>query len=149
MGGINLCFVYGSGERRIVPRAHRHVAARITATRCHARHDLATPRGGQDLYDELGSRQRLGELTEVFACGPPPSYAVARSRGRGNWTVGTVSRPITMQLLKALLDVQTGHGPDPNGLDVTSSSDRHQLRFRHEQGILLLWWRRAFAFAPW
>jgi len=122
MGGMNLCFVYGSGPsaRIVTPALTGTLLPGITRdSLLTLAHDLGySTEEGKISTDDWQRGNASGELTEVFACG---TAAVITPVGEvksaaGNWTVGDGQPgPITMQLRKALLDVQTGHGPDPHG----------------------------------
>jgi branched-chain amino acid aminotransferase len=122
MGGMNLYFVYGSGEhaRLVTPKLTGTLLPGIT------RDSLLT------VADDLGYRSeeaqistddwrlgnQSGELTEVFACG---TAAVITPVGEvksaeHEWTVGSGEPgPVTKRLRKALLDIQTGQAPDAHG----------------------------------
>jgi branched-chain amino acid aminotransferase len=122
MGGMNLCFVYGSGSdaRLVTPKLTGTLLPGIT------RESLLTL--AQDLgyrseeamitTEEWQAGNAGGELTEVFACG---TAAVITPVGHvksatAEWTVGDGNPgPVTMQLREALLDLQTGKAPDPHG----------------------------------
>jgi len=122
MGGMNLCFVYGSGEeaRVVTPKLTGTLLPGIT------RESLLTL--AQDLgyrseeamitTEEWQAGNASGELTEVFACGTgavitPVGHVKAADT---EWTVGDgTPGPVTMRLRKALLDLQTGKAPDPHG----------------------------------
>jgi branched-chain amino acid aminotransferase len=122
MGGMNLYFVYGSGEnaRVVTPKLTGTLLPGIT------RDSLLTL--AQDLgygsdeavitTDDWQAGNASGELTEVFACG---TAAVITPVGHvksaeTEWTVGDGGPgPVSMRLRKALLDVQTGQAPDPHG----------------------------------
>jgi branched-chain amino acid aminotransferase len=122
MGGMNLCFVYGSGPdaRLVTPKLTGTLLPGIT------RESLLTL--AQDLgyhseeamitTEEWQAGNAGGELTEVFACG---TGAVITPVGRvksatAEWTVGDGNPgPVTMRLREALLDLQTGKAPDPHG----------------------------------
>ncbi len=122
MGGMNLCFVYGSG-----PSA-RIVTPALTGTLLPGVTRDSLLRVAQDLgygaeegkisTDEWRAGNASGELTEVFACG---TAAVITPVGtvksaHGGWTIGDgAPGPITMQLRESLLGLQTGHAPDPHG----------------------------------
>ncbi|MFN8125887.1 MAG: branched-chain amino acid aminotransferase [Candidatus Nanopelagicales bacterium] len=121
MGGMNLYFVYGSGPgaRLMTPSLTGSLLPGIT------RDSLLTL--GADLgYDVEEGRISVedwrkgcesGEITEVFACGTaavitPVGHVKAHS---GEWTVADGgSGPVTQQLRRALLDIQTGVAPDPH-----------------------------------
>ena len=73
---------------------------------------------GRISVEEWQAENASGGITEVFGCG---TAAVITPIGEvrsasGGWIVGDGQPgPISMQLRKALLDVQTGHVPDPHG----------------------------------
>jgi len=120
MGGMNLFFVYGSGEnaRVATPRLTGTLLPGVT------RDSLLT------LADDLGigaSEETIsveqwregcasGEITEVFACGTAAVITpVGRvdSKNSGTWTIAD-GQPgdITMKLRQALVDIQNGAAPD-------------------------------------
>ena len=123
MGGMNLYFVYGSGDatRLVTPSAHRHAAARhhprLHASRWpptsarRSRSAASPPRSG-----EAGNAS--GEITEVFACGTAAvitPVGSVKAEGRA-WTVGDGEPgPVTQRLRETLLGVQTGRLPDTHG----------------------------------
>lgn len=122
MGTNNLYFVYGSG-----PSA-RIMTPALTGTLLPGivRDSLLTlakdlgysVEEGRLSVDEWQSENASGSITEVFGCG---TAAVITPIGEvhsaaGSWTVGDGQPgPITLQLRKALLDLQTGHATDPHG----------------------------------
>jgi branched-chain amino acid aminotransferase len=122
MGGMNLYFVYGSGEgaRVMTPKLTGTLLPGIT------RDSLLTLANDLGYKSEEGTisiedwrlDNEAGELTEVFACG---TAAVITPVGQvksteHDWTVGDgTPGPVTMRLRQALLDVQTGHSADPHG----------------------------------
>jgi branched-chain amino acid aminotransferase len=122
MGTNNVFFVYGSG-----PSA-RIVTPALTGTLLPGvvRDSLLTlvkdlgysVEEGRISTDEWQAENASGGITEVFGCG---TAAVITPIGEvrsaaGDWTVADGQPgPITMQLRKALLDVQTGRAPDPHG----------------------------------
>jgi branched-chain amino acid aminotransferase len=122
MGGMNLCFVYGSGgdARVVTPRLTGTLLPGVT------RDSLLTL--AKDLgygteesvisTDDWREGNASGEITEVFACGTAavitPIGAVKSTHGE--WTVGDGEPgPVTMQLRTALLDIQRGTGADQHG----------------------------------
>ncbi|MFA7265998.1 MAG: branched-chain amino acid aminotransferase [Candidatus Nanopelagicales bacterium] len=122
MGGMNLFFVFGSGEnaRLLTPSLSGALLPGVT------RDSLLTI--GKDLgyqveegrisVDEWRKASESGELTEVFACGTAAVITpVGAVKGRqGEWTInGGEPGPITMQLREYLLNLQTGAIPDPHG----------------------------------
>jgi branched-chain amino acid aminotransferase len=127
MGGMNLCFVYGSGPsaRIVTPALTGSLLAGVTRdSLLTLARDLGyTAEEDKISTDSWREDAASGALTEVFACG---TAAVITPVGTvksadGNWTMGDgTSGPITLQLRQALLDIQTGKAPDPHGW-------RHQL----------------------
>jgi branched-chain amino acid aminotransferase len=122
MGTNNVYFVYGTGS------SARILTPALTGTLLPGvvRDSLLTVAKdlgysvdeGRISTDEWQAECASGGITEVFGCG---TAAVITPIGEvrsaaADWTV-TDGRPgpITMQLRKALLDVQTGHVPDPHG----------------------------------
>ena len=122
MGGMNLYFVYGSGEqaRLVTPALNGALLPGVTRdTLLTVASDLGySAEEGKISTDEWQAGNESGVLTEVFACG---TAAVITPVGfvksaHGNWTVGDgTPGPITMQLREALLAMQTGRAPDPHG----------------------------------
>ncbi len=122
MGGMNLCFVYGSGAnaRIVTPALTGTLLPGVTRdSLLTLAHDLGyAAEEGKVSTDDWQRGNASGELTEVFACG---TAAVITPVGQvksaaGSWTVGDGRPgPITMQLRSMLLDMQTGRGPDPHG----------------------------------
>jgi branched-chain amino acid aminotransferase len=122
MGTNNMYFVYGSG-----PSA-RIVTPALTGTLLPGvvRDSLLTVakdlgysvEEGRLSVEEWQAENASGGITEVFGCG---TAAVISPIGEvrsaaANWTIGDGQPgPITMQLRKALLDVQTGQASDPHG----------------------------------
>ena len=122
MGGMNLCFVFGSGAgaRLMTPALTGTLLPGIT------RDALLTL--GKDLgleveegrinVEEWRAGCADGSLTEVFACGTAavitPVGAVKSARG--SWPVGD-GKPgaISMRLRQALVDIQRGAAPDAHG----------------------------------
>jgi branched-chain amino acid aminotransferase len=122
MGGMNLCFVFGSG-----PSA-RLMTPALTGTLLPGVTRDCLLRLGQDLgheveegrigTDDWQSGCADGTLTEVFACGTAavitPVGAVKSARA--SWTVGDGGPgPLSMKLRRALVDIQRGAAPDPHG----------------------------------
>ncbi len=122
MGGMNLYFVFGSGENArlmtpsltgsLLPGITRDSLLRLGA-------DLGYQvEEGRISVEEWQQANDSGELTEVFACGTaavitPVGHVKSRN---GNWTVGDGNAgPITSRLRQSLLDIQTGAAPDPYG----------------------------------
>jgi branched-chain amino acid aminotransferase len=121
MGGMNLCFVFGSGRnaRLLTPALTGTLLAGVTRD---ALLKLASDLGykaeeGRISTEEWRSGCADGSLTEVFACGTAavitPVGAVKSAQG--SWTVGD-GKPgdITMRLRQSLVDIQRGAAPDPH-----------------------------------
>ena len=122
MGGMNLCFVFGSGSRA------RLMTPALTGTLLPGITRDALLVLGKDLgYEVEEGRISVeqwqagcadGSLTEVFACGTAavitPVGAVKSARG--SWPVGD-GKPgvISMRLRQALVDIQRGAAPDVHG----------------------------------
>ena len=122
MGGMNLAFVFGSGERA------RLVTPALTGTLLPGitRDSLLTI--ARDLgygaeerrvsVEEWRKGNADGTITEAFACG---TAAVITPIGEvksahGGWKVRDGEPgPVSMQLRKALVDIQRGAAPDPHG----------------------------------
>jgi branched-chain amino acid aminotransferase len=121
MGGMNLCFVFGRGDRA------RVMTPALTGTLLPGvtRDSLLTL--GRDLgyeteegrisVDEWRSGCEDGSLTEAFACGTAavitPVGAVKSAHG--SWQIGDGGPgEATMRLRQALVDVQRGVAPDPH-----------------------------------
>ncbi len=119
MGGMNLYFVYGSGDsaRLLTPALTGTLLPGVTRDSLLV---LAEDLGiradeGTITVDEWRAGCASGEITEVFACGTAavvtPVGAV-KSR-EGSWQVGSGGAgPVTMRLRGALLDIQGGQTPD-------------------------------------
>jgi len=119
MGGMNLYFVYGTGEnaRIVTPELSGALLPGITRDSLLT---LAKDLGygaeeGRISIEEWREGNASGELTEVFACG---TAAVITPVGtvksaEHSWTVGDgTSGEVTMRLRQALLDIQTGRAED-------------------------------------
>src|SRR4051812_47750069 len=122
MGGMNLCFVEGSGDSAtiVMPSLTGTLLPGIT------RDSLITLAGDLGYgveerrisTDEWREGNASGAISEVFACG---TAAVITPVGtvksaRGGWTVGDGEPgPVTVRLRQALLDIQHGVAPDKHG----------------------------------
>jgi len=122
MGGMNLFFVYGRGEKArlmtpeltgtLLPGVTRDALLRLGA-------DLGYPvEEGRISTSEWQAGCADGSLTEAFACGTAavitPVGAVKSSHG--DWLVGGgAPGRVTMLLRQALVDIQRGAAPDPHG----------------------------------
>src|SRR5215472_1554864 len=119
MGGMNLFFVYGSGQdaRIMTPALTGTLLPGVT------RDSLLTL--GPDLgiqasegrisIDEWQAGCASGEITEVFACGTAAVITPVGhvKSGSGGWTIGDGRPgPVTMRLREELLGIQFGRLPD-------------------------------------
>ncbi|HEY2552898.1 MAG TPA: branched-chain amino acid aminotransferase [Streptosporangiaceae bacterium] len=122
MGGMNLFFVFGSGDsaRVMTPALTGTLLPGITRD---AMLTLAPDLGIPATEDTITTAQwqracASGEITEVFACGTAAvvrPVGVVRAADR-EWTVGDGKPgPVTMRLREQLLGVQFGHLPDRHG----------------------------------
>jgi branched-chain amino acid aminotransferase len=122
MGGMNLYFVFGSGDsaRLFTPELTGTLLPGITRDSLLT---LAADRGltveeGRISTDEWAAAAASGELTEVFACG---TAAVITPVGTvkseaGEFQIGDGQPgPVTSQLRQSLLDIQTGVATDSHG----------------------------------
>jgi branched-chain amino acid aminotransferase len=122
MGGMNLYFVYGSGDsaRVLTPALTGSLLPGITRDSLLR---LAPTLGisaeeGRISVSAWREASAAGELTEVFACGTAavitPVGAVDGTSG--GWTIGSGEPgPVTMRLRAELIGIQYGHKPDPFG----------------------------------
>jgi branched-chain amino acid aminotransferase len=122
MGGMNLCFVYGSGSgaRILTPALTGTLLPGITRDSLLT---LAPTLGfpaaeGRISVPEWRQACASGEITEVFACGTAavvtPVGAVQGTSG--GWTVADGNPgPVTTRLREELIGIQYGHRPDPFG----------------------------------
>ncbi|HXB03507.1 MAG TPA: branched-chain amino acid aminotransferase [Candidatus Acidoferrum sp.] len=119
MGGMNLCFVFGSGStaRLLTPALTGTLLPGITRDSLLT---LAKDLGyeaeeGKISTEEWRAGCADGSLTEVFACGTAavitPVGAVKSAHG--SWTVSD-GKPgeVSMRLRKSLVDIQRGAAPD-------------------------------------
>ncbi|MEO8743919.1 MAG: branched-chain amino acid aminotransferase [Candidatus Dormiibacterota bacterium] len=122
MGGMNLCFVFGSGRsvRLLTPALTGTLLPGVTRD---ALLKLAVDLGfeaeeGRISTEEWRKGCADGSLTEVFACGTAAVITPVGSvkSAHGSWTVGD-GKPgeVTMRLRHALVDIQRGAAPDPHG----------------------------------
>jgi branched-chain amino acid aminotransferase len=116
MGGMNLYFVYGTGDsaRIMTPKLTGSLLPGIT------RDSLITVAAdlgirvdqGEITVDQLRAGCETGEITEVFACGTAAvitPVGTVKSRLNGSFDVsGGKSGEITLALRDALLDIQSG-----------------------------------------
>jgi branched-chain amino acid aminotransferase len=122
MGGMNLFFVYGSGDdcRLVTPALTGTLLPGITRDSLLT---LAPDLGigvteGAITVEQWRAGCESGEITEVFACGTaavitPVGHVKCAS---GGWTIaGGESGPVTLRLREELLGIQFGRLPDPHG----------------------------------
>jgi branched-chain amino acid aminotransferase len=120
MGGMNLFFVFGTGDsaRLVTPPLSGSLLPGVTrdSILIMARQDLGIPVAEEPIsVDQWKRGAQSGEISEVFACG---TAAVITPVGevksaQGAWTVADGGAgPITMRLRNALLGVQNGQDPD-------------------------------------
>ncbi|MFZ1361824.1 MAG: branched-chain amino acid aminotransferase [Candidatus Nanopelagicales bacterium] len=122
MGGMNLFFVYGSGEtaRLKTPALTGSLLPGVTRD---ALLQLAADLGyqveeGQVSVDDWRQGCESGEITEVFACGTAAVITPVGSvkANSGSWTIADgEAGPITMQLREQLTGIQNGKVEDKHG----------------------------------
>jgi branched-chain amino acid aminotransferase len=122
MGGMNLYFVYGSGNnaRIVTPALTGTLLPGVTRDSLLT---LAADLGyaveeGKISTDEWQSGNDSGAITEVFACGTAAVITPVGSvkSASAEWTVCTGEPgPVSMQLREQLTGVQTGKLPDTHG----------------------------------
>ena len=116
MGGMNLYFVFGSGDsaRVVTPRLTGSLLPGITRDSLLT---VATDLGIRAEEGEISVEQwrdgcASGEITETFACGTAAvitPVGSVKSRTSGAWEIsGGGTGEVTMRLRQALLDIQTG-----------------------------------------
>jgi branched-chain amino acid aminotransferase len=122
MGGMNLFFVYGSGDqaRIVTPPLTGSLLPGVTRdSLLTLAPDLGIPASEEPItIDQWRARCESGELTEVFACGTAAVITpVGAVKGRaGGWRIGDGRPgPVTMRLREELLGIQYGRLPDPHG----------------------------------
>ncbi len=122
MGGMNLFFVFGSGKDAevVTPELSGSLLPGVTRDSLL---QMARDRGYRTAErristDEWAKKVESEELTEVFACGTAavitPVGSVKHADG-GFQIAGGRPGPITMELRRALTDLQRGVAPDPHG----------------------------------
>jgi branched-chain amino acid aminotransferase len=121
MGGMNLCFVFGRGDkaRVMTPALTGTLLPGVTRESLLV---LARDLGyqaeeGKISVDEWRAGCQDGTLTEVFACGTAavitPVGAVKSASA--SWTIGDGGPgEVSMKLRQALVDIQRGVAPDPH-----------------------------------
>jgi branched-chain amino acid aminotransferase len=116
MGGMNLCFIYGSGDsaRLVTPPLSGSLLPGITRNSLLTlANDLGIASSEEPISVDMWRQgNESGEICEVFACGTAAvitPVGQVKSSTLGNWTVGNGEPgPVTMRLRQALLDIQTG-----------------------------------------
>ncbi|MEU6703973.1 branched-chain amino acid aminotransferase [Streptomyces wuyuanensis] len=118
MGGMNLYFVYG--DKIVTPELTGSLLAGITRdSLLSLARDLGYESAeGRITTDQWKRDTENGSLTEVFACGTAAvitPVGTVKSTG-GEWTQSDGGPgKVTMELRKALLDIQTGKAEDRHG----------------------------------
>ena len=122
MGGMNLYFVYGSGEsaRLVTPELTGALLPGVTRSSIiQVAADLGLEASEQRIsIDDWREGNADGSITEVFACG---TAAVITPVGRvrhtgGEWSVGEGNPgPVTERLRETLLNIQHGRAEDSHG----------------------------------
>jgi branched-chain amino acid aminotransferase len=122
MGGMNLFFVYGSGDqaRIMTPPLTGSLLPGVTRdSLLTLAPDLGIPASEEPIsVEQWRAQSESGELTEVFACGTAAVITpVGAVKGRtGGWQIGDGRPgPLTMRLREELLGIQFGRLPDPHG----------------------------------
>ncbi len=122
MGGMNLAFVFGSGDHArlvtpaltgtLLPGITRDSLLRLAADLGYGAEERRVS------VEEWRKGNADGSITEVFACGTaavitPVGEVKSKS---GGWTIaGGQAGPVSMRLRSALVDIQRGSAPDPHG----------------------------------
>jgi branched-chain amino acid aminotransferase len=122
MGGMNLFFVFGTGDRArvVTPELTGSLLAGITRDSLLT---LATELGYQVEERRISTGEwekkvESGELTEVFACGTAAVITPVGSakHAEGSFTInGGQSGEVSMRLRGALTAIQRGTAPDTHG----------------------------------
>jgi branched-chain amino acid aminotransferase len=121
MGGMNLAFVFGSGDHArlvtpaltgtLLPGITRDSLLRLAADLGYGTEERRIS------VAEWRSGSADGTITEVFACGTAAvitPVGEVKSKG-GGWTIaGGEPGPVSMRLRGALVDIQRGSAPDPH-----------------------------------
>jgi branched-chain amino acid aminotransferase len=122
MGGMNLAFVFGSGDEAkivtpaltgtLLPGITRDSLLRLAGELGYGAEERRIS------VEEWRNGNDDGSITEAFACGTAAVITPiggVRSKG-ASWTIGGGQPgPVSMRLRKALVDVQRGAAPDPHG----------------------------------
>ncbi len=123
MGGMNLFFVYGSGQdvRLVTPPLTGSLLPGITRdSLLTLAPDLGIPVSEEPIsVEQWRTDCESGAITEVFACGTAAVITpVGEVKGgaTGTWTIGAGQPgPVAMRLREQLLGIQFGRLPDPHG----------------------------------
>jgi branched-chain amino acid aminotransferase len=122
MGGMNLCFVFGSGPtaRIVTPALTGTLLPGITRDSILTMApDLGIPASEERISVEAWRAGcASGEITEAFACGTAAVITpVGEVRDKtGGWIIGDgKAGPVTLRLREELLGIQFGRLPDPHG----------------------------------
>jgi branched-chain amino acid aminotransferase len=122
MGGMNLCFVFGSGDeaRLVTPELTGTLLPGITRdSLLELARDLGYGVEERRVSVEEWRRGCAdGSLAEAFACGTAAVITpIGAVKGKGGgWTVGAGKPgPVSMRLREALVEIQRGTAPDPHG----------------------------------
>jgi branched-chain amino acid aminotransferase len=122
MGGMNLCFVFGSGSsaRLVTPALTGTLLPGITReSLLTLAPDLGIPASEEQIsLQEWRSGCASGQITEAFACGTAAVITpIGEVRDKeGGWVIGDgKAGPVTMRLREELLGIQFGRLPDPYG----------------------------------
>jgi branched-chain amino acid aminotransferase len=121
MGGMNLFFVFGSGDnaRLVTPPLTGTLLPGVTRdSLLTLGPDLGYPASEEPMsIEQWRAGCASGAITEVFACGTAAVITpVGTVKGKsGGWTIGDGEPgPITMRLREELLGIQFGRLPDPH-----------------------------------
>jgi len=120
MGGMNLYFVFGTGDaaRLVTPELTGSLLPGITrSSLLQVAEDLGIRADEARIsVDEWREGSASGAITETFACGTAAvitPVGEVKSRTSGAWKVGEGGAgPVTNRLRQALLDIQTGEAAD-------------------------------------
>lgn len=122
MGGMNLCFVFGSGPAArvvtppltgtLLPGITRDSVLTLAADLGYAAEERRVS------LEEWQAAASSGDISESFACGTAAVITPVGSvrSPAGSWLInGGVPGPVTMQLRERLVGIQTGLLPDAHG----------------------------------
>lgn len=122
MGGMNLMFVFGTGDsaRLVTPALTGALLPGVTRdSLLKLAHLMGIPASEERIsVEQWKAGNASGEISEVFACGTAAVVTPVGSVKSANaeWIVGDGHPgPVTMKLRQALLDIQTGRAADPFG----------------------------------